>query len=181
MHGTRTRLLDRHHCVARHTCLCNDKKGQKQLRTFNEVTLIGYLGGDPEMVFTAKGTAVTRFSVATSRRWQQDGEWKEDTTWFRVTAWAGRGEYANKVLQKGDPVYVTGYIRTDRYVDREGVERSSWELVAQDINPLFSTSTPSDDPEADAVAAANAPKVPKNGKKNVPQPVGDITDENMPF
>jgi single-strand DNA-binding protein len=155
------------------------------MRTFNQVSLIGYLGADPEMRFTSKGTAITTFSVATSRRWQDaNNEWQEDTTWFRIVAWAGRGEYANRILQKGDPVYVAGYIRTNRYTDKEGIERNGWELVAQDINPLFSTASSPDDPEADGAASGKAEKPSSNGKnkKNVPQPVGDDGSEgNPPF
>ena len=70
--------------------------------SFNKMTLIGHLGRDPEMRYTPQGTAVTDFSVATSRRYTDSaGERREETNWFNVSAWNNLAELCNQYLQKG--------------------------------------------------------------------------------
>jgi single-strand DNA-binding protein len=82
----------------------------------NRVQLIGYLGKDPETRYTPKGSTVTSFSMAVSRRWRgTDGESKEATDWFNVEAWGKLGEICQKYLSKGRLVFVEGRLQTDRY------------------------------------------------------------------
>ena len=96
--------------------------------------IIGNLGRDPEMRFTQGGTPVTNFSVAVNRSWQsRDGEMREETEWFRVVAWARMAEIANEYLRRGRQVYVDGRLATRTWQDREGNERTSTELVAQEM------------------------------------------------
>ena len=89
-------------------------------RSVNKVILIGHLGRDAETSYTPSQTALTKFSVATSRRWkdQQSGEWKEETDWTRVVLW--RGENVAPYLVKGTQIYVEGRLQTRSYDDKDG-------------------------------------------------------------
>jgi hypothetical protein len=89
-------------------------------RSVNKVILVGNLGRDAETKFTPGGSSVTKFSVATARRWkdQQSGEWKEETNWSNVTLW--RAENLAPYLTKGKQVYVEGRLQTRSYEDKDG-------------------------------------------------------------
>ncbi len=102
-------------------------------RSVNKVILIGHLGRDAETAYTASQTSVTKFSVATNRRWkdQQSGEWKEETNWTNVVLW--RGENVAPYLTKGKQVYVEGRIQTRSYDDKEGRKVWTTEVVADDV------------------------------------------------
>jgi single-strand DNA-binding protein len=102
-------------------------------RSVNKVILIGHLGRDAETAYTASQTAVTKFSVATNRRWkdQQSGEWKEETNWTNVVMW--RGENVAPYLTKGKQVYVEGRLQTRSYDDKDGKKVWTTEVVAEDV------------------------------------------------
>jgi single-strand DNA-binding protein len=105
--------------------------------SFNKITIVGYLGRDPELRYTAQGTAVCKMSVATTeRRRSANGETEEHTTWFRVTVWGRQAELANEYLGKGRQVYLEGRLRLEEYADREGNPRISPEVNATDIQFL---------------------------------------------
>jgi single-strand DNA-binding protein len=102
-------------------------------RSVNKVILVGHLGRDAETKFTPGGAAVTRFSVATSRRWkdQQSGEWKEETDWSNVTLW--RQENLANYLTKGKQVYVEGRLQTRSYEDKDGKKVYATDVVADEV------------------------------------------------
>jgi single-strand DNA-binding protein len=102
-------------------------------RSVNKVILVGHLGRDAETAYTASQTAVTKFSVATNRRWkdQQSGEWKEETNWTNVVLW--RGENLAPYLTKGKQIYVEGRIQTRSYDDKDGKKVYTTEVVADDV------------------------------------------------
>src|SRR5450432_3381020 len=102
-------------------------------RSVNKVILIGNLGRDAETKFTPSGVAMTRFAVATSRRWkdQQTGEWKEETDWTNVVVW--RSENVGQYLTKGKQVYVEGRLQTRSYEDKDGQKKYSTEVVADEV------------------------------------------------
>lgn len=102
-------------------------------RSVNKVILVGHLGRDAETKFTPGGAAVTRFSVATSRRWkdQQSGEWKEETDWSNVTLW--RAENLANYLTKGKQVYVEGRLQTRSYEDKDGKKVYATDVVADEV------------------------------------------------
>jgi single-strand DNA-binding protein len=105
--------------------------------SFNKITIVGYLGRDPELRYTPQGTAVCNFSVATTeKRRNARGQTEEHTIWFRVTAWGRQAEVANEYLAKGRQVYVEGRLRLEEYTDREGNPRTSAEVNASDIHFL---------------------------------------------
>src|SRR5215467_9068041 len=105
--------------------------------SFNKITIVGYLGRDPELRYTPQGTALCKISIATTeRRKNVAGEAEEHTTWFRVTAWGRQAELANEYLAKGRQVYIEGRLRLEEYTDREGQKRFSAEVSASEIQFL---------------------------------------------
>ncbi len=102
-------------------------------RSVNKVILIGHLGKDAETKFTPGGAAVTKFSVATNRRWkdQTSGEFKEETDWSNVTLW--RAENLANYLTKGKQVYVEGRLQTRSYEDKEGKKVWATDVVAEEV------------------------------------------------
>lgn len=103
----------------------------------NKVMIIGNLGRDPEMRFTANGSAVTNFTVAVSRQYSSaDGERREETEWVRVVTWNKLAEQCNQFLQKGRRVYVEGRLQTRSWDGQDGQKRYSTEVVAQDVQFL---------------------------------------------
>lgn len=112
-------------------------------RGLNKVMIIGNLGADPEMRYTPSGSAVTNFRVAVSRtRRGQDGNNVDETEWFRVVAWDSGNyklaEICNEYLRKGSKVYVEGRLQSRKYTDKDGIERTSVEIVASDMQMLDS-------------------------------------------
>jgi single-strand DNA-binding protein len=96
------------------------------------VILVGALGRDAETAYTASQVAVTKFSVATNRRWKdQSDEWKEDTNWTSVVLW--RAENLAQYLTKGKQVYVEGRLQTRSYEDKDGKKKYVTEVVAEDV------------------------------------------------
>jgi single-strand DNA-binding protein len=132
--------------------------------SFNKIIIVGYLGRDPELKHTPQGTAVCKFSIATTeKRKNAAGEPDEITTWFRVTVWGRQAELANEYLSKGRQVYVEGRLRLEEYVDREGHTRISPEVTALDLQFLGQRN------ENTAAAPANTPPSAEAEKVPVPE------------
>ncbi|MDE2893460.1 MAG: single-stranded DNA-binding protein [Chloroflexota bacterium] len=109
------------------------------MASLNKVMIIGNLGADPEMRFTANGDAVANFRVAASRRYTtRDGEQREQTEWFRVVCWRRLAEIAGQYLQKGRQVYIEGRLETRQWEDRDGNTRYTTEVVANEMVMLGS-------------------------------------------
>lgn len=104
----------------------------------NKILLIGNLGRDPEMSYTQSGKAVTKFSLAVSRRStdRATGEKREETQWFNIIAWEGLAETCNTYLHKGSKCYIEGRMTSRKYQDRENVERTAWDVVAENMEML---------------------------------------------
>ncbi len=107
-------------------------------RGINKVMLIGNLGRDPEVRYTAGGSAVANLRIATTESWKdkQTGEKKEATEWHSVVLFGKLGEIAGEYLKKGRTVYIEGRLQTRKYQDKEGVERYSTEIVGSDMQML---------------------------------------------
>ena len=105
------------------------------MHDLNRVQLIGHLGHDPEVTYTATGTARTTFSVATSQRWKDvDGQVQEATEWTRCIAWGRLAEICAQYVNKGSRVYVAGRLHTVRWKDAETAERHARvEIVLDDL------------------------------------------------
>ncbi|MCB1554905.1 MAG: single-stranded DNA-binding protein [Xanthomonadales bacterium] len=107
-------------------------------RGINKVILVGNLGADPETRYTASGGAITSIRIATSEAWKdkQTGEQQERTEWHRVKFFGRLAEIAGEYLRKGSQVYVEGSLRTDKYTDKEGIERYTTDIVANEMQML---------------------------------------------
>jgi single-strand DNA-binding protein len=142
--------------------------------SFNKIIICGNLGRDPELRYTAQGTPVCSFSMATNeRRKDRNGEMQDHTTWFRITLWNRLAETASQYLQKGRQVYIEGRLRVEEYVDRDGKPRHSLEVFATDMQFIGSRGD-----EAPYERAASAGATPSSGGADS-QP--DLSDEDIPF
>ena len=104
---------------------------------YQKVVIVGNLGADPEMRYTAQGKPVTTMSVATNRKWTDaQDQAQEETVWWRVTVWGKQAETCNQYLAKGRQVLIEGRIRTSVYQGKDGETRHAWELVARDVKFL---------------------------------------------
>ncbi len=110
---------------------------------YQKIIVVGNVGRDPEMRYMADGTAVTSFSLATNRRWndRQTGQPVDETTWFRVSVWGRRAEVANQYLAKGSKVLVEGRIKPDPntggprvFTRQDGTVGSSYEITADNFS-----------------------------------------------
>lgn len=141
--------------------------------SLNQVQLIGHLGRDPEVRYTADGNAVANLQVATTRVWKdKNGERQEDTEWTRVVLYDRRAEIASDFLKKGSQCYVQGYLRTRKWADKDGVDRYTTEVVGTDLILLGSKPGTEKQGQASvdqiaaapaAVAAAVTAHEPRNG------------------
>ena len=144
-------------------------------RGINKVILVGNLGADPETRYMPSGSAVTNLSVATSESWKdkQTGEQKDRTEWHKVAMFNRLAEIAAEYLRKGSQVYIEGKLRTRKWQDRDGNDRWTTEIVADEMQmlggrgggggsaPMSSDSRPSSSP--------------------APQPGPDDFDDDIPF
>lgn len=127
-------------------------------RSLNKVTLIGNLTRDPELRYTPTGAAVCTLGVATNRTWVTDaGEKKEETEFHRVVAWNKLAELCSQLLAKGRKVYVEGRLRTSAWTASDGGQRTTTEIVIEDMIVLDSRKPMASGEEA---AVAEAPSVP---------------------
>ena len=132
-------------------------------RGINKAIIVGNLGRDPEVRYTANGSAVANITVATSESWKdkQSGERQERTEWHRVVFFGRLAEIAEEYLKKGAQVYIEGSIRTQKWQDKEsGQDRYTTEIVARDMQMLGSrggeASGASDDDYSSATRSATA-------------------------
>ena len=104
-------------------------------RGINKVILVGNLGKDPEVKYTASGAAVTNITLATSESWndKQSGEKVEKTEWHRVVSFGRLAEIMGEYLKKGSQVYVEGKLQTRSWDDKDGNKRWTTEVVASDM------------------------------------------------
>ena len=111
-------------------------------RGINKVILVGNCGKDPETRYMPSGGAVTNISVATAEGWKdkQTGETKERTEWHNVVFFNRLAEIAGEYLKKGSQIYVEGSLRTRKWQDKEGKDRYTTEIVANEMQMLGSRS-----------------------------------------
>jgi len=137
----------------------------------NKCMVIGHLGADPEMRYTANGSAVTTFRVATSRNFTDgSGERREETEWFRVVTWNRLAEICAQYLTKGRLVYVEGRLQTRQWDDQQGQRRYTTELIAEEVKFLGGGR------DGDRGGAFASP-----GFATGPDNEGDIDPDDLPF
>jgi single-strand DNA-binding protein len=109
----------------------------------SSITIVGGLGRDPEIRYTATGRAKATLGVAVSRRWQnrQTNEWEEQTSWFNVVVWGDMAENLSDTLSKGMRVIVTGRLEQRSWETEQGEKRSVVEIVADEVGPSLRWAT----------------------------------------
>ena len=134
----------------------------------NKAIILGHLGKDPEIRTLQNGSKVANFSVATSDTWKDKatGEKKEKTEWHRVVIFGSLADIAERYLKKGSKVYICGSMQTRKWIDKDGTDKYSTEVVLQPFNgELVMLDAPKrgDSPVADnarAPAAQNDDEIP---------------------
>ena len=149
----------------------------------NKVILIGRLGADPEVRYTATGGAVTNFNMATNESWtDKSGQKQEKTEWHKIVVWGKMAEICGQYLSKGRQAYIEGKLQTREWTDKEGHKRYTTEIVAQNVQFLGGPggergATPS----AEAGTGFSAPS-PSDFE---PTPMGEgqstQSDDEVPF
>ena len=146
----------------------------------NKVILIGNLGADPEIRHLQNGASVANFRIATSETYKdrQTGEKREQTEWHNVVAWRGLAEITERFLRKGSKVYVEGKLRTRQWQDKEGQNRYTTEIVADEMTLL-------DRPTGDRQENAPSAQTTASGQPaSRPAPVAaqdDAEMDDLPF
>jgi single-stranded DNA-binding protein len=147
--------------------------------SLNKVILIGRLGRAPEVRHMPNGEAVCNFSIATSETWKdQHGQKQERTEWHAITLYRRLAEVAGQYLKKGSLVYIEGRIQSRKYTDKNGVERTAYEIIGNEMKMLGGGNDSGQQAQA---AQAETPTPPRRQASAAPaQPVDDI-DDDIPF
>ncbi len=156
------------------------------MASVNKVIIVGNLGKDPEMRYMPNGEAVCNITVATSERWKDKatGEKKEITEWHRVVFSRKLAEIAGQYLKKGRQVYVEGALRTRKWTDKEGQERYTTEIVANEMKMLGSREGMSDAPPRESGGGAGVASGGGNRPAAAAQPAGSSFndfEDDIPF
>ncbi|MBI4876712.1 MAG: single-stranded DNA-binding protein [Acidobacteria bacterium] len=155
-------------------------------RSVNKVILLGRLGKDAETKFTTGGAAVTKFPLATSRRWkdQQTGDWKEETDWHNIVVW--RQENVANYLIKGKQIYVEGRLQTRSYEDKDGQKKYFTEVVADEV--ILVGGRPDEGAQEEGShAPVSMPRPAQRPARPSAPPAEDrsfdqgVTDDDVPF
>lgn len=155
----------------------------------NKVILVGNLGQDVELKYTADGKAVTTLSVATSDSWKDKntGEKVEKTEWHRVSLFGKLAEIAGQYLHKGSKVYVEGSLRTRKWQDKTGADRYTTEVIVSGFSGTLQMLDRRDDTNTQAAPVQKAPQAPAPAAaQSTPAadpitPVDNTFDDDIPF
>lgn len=156
-------------------------------RSLNKVILIGNLTRDPELRYTPTGAAVCTIGLATNRAWVTDsGEKKEETEFHRVVAWNKLAELCSQLLAKGRKVYVEGRLRTSAWQAQDGAQRTSTEIVIEDMIVLDSKRPTAGGEEAAPEVEEEVKKKPSKTESEeapVSQPAAaeNVNPDDIPF
>jgi len=161
------------------------------MASVNKVILVGNLGRDPETRYTADGAAITNITIATSDRWKDKatGEMKEATEWHKVAFFGRLAEIAGEYLKKGRPVYVEGKLRTRKWQDKEGQDRYTTEVIADNMQMLGSRegmgggASGSDFDSGEESRAPARSGAPSSGNRSAGKPAPTVAemDDDIPF
>ena len=147
------------------------------MANLNRCDFIGNLGSDPETRYTTSGTCVTKVSIACNEKWKdkETGDPKERTEWVNLEFWGRLGEIAAEYLKKGDPVYVSGQLQTDKYEGRDGSGTKYFTKIRVRDMQLLGARERGRAPAAQPKDYADA-----KGKDYSPPPQQDF-DDDIPF
>jgi len=153
------------------------------MASVNKVIIVGNLGRDPEVRYTADNRAITNITVATSERYtdKNSGEKKEITEWHRIVFFNRLAEIAGEYLKKGSSVYVEGRLQTRKWTDQSGTERYTTEIVADQMQMLGArNSTGGGVAYDEGHSAPSSPAAAPAKRPVAPKPVDDMEDD-IPF
>lgn len=160
------------------------------MASVNKVILIGNLGRDPETRYAPSGAAICNVTLATSRNWKDKttGEKREETEWHRVVFYDRLAEIAGEYLKKGRPVYVEGRLKTRKWTDKDGAEKYTTEVIAEEMQLLGGRdgAQGGGDDEGHSRPRESASSRPAASRAPAPtagKPVGnfDDMDDDIPF
>jgi len=142
-------------------------------RGINKVILVGNLGNDPETRYLPSGGAVTNVSLATSSAWKDKntGQEQEKTEWHRVVFFNRLGEIAGQYLKKGSKIYVEGSLRTNKWQDKDGHDRYTTEIIANEMQMLDGKGG-----SGDFTPSYNQDSQSSSGKPNPKQSSARVTE-----
>lgn len=148
----------------------------------NKVTLIGRLGRDPEVRYMSNGDAVCNFSLATDESWKdKNGQRQTKTEWHNVIMYRRLAEIAGQYLKKGSQVYLEGKIQSRKYTDKNGVERTAYEIICHEMKMLGGNGNEAPmQPAPPANQEPPAPPAAQHAPQKTVQPQDDI-NEDIPF
>ncbi len=151
-------------------------------RGVNKVIIVGNLGQDPETRYMPSGSAVTNFTVATNESWKdkQTGEQKERTEWHRVSMFNRLAEVAAEYLRKGSQVYIEGKLRTRKWQGKDGNDRYTTEIIADEMQMLGGRGGGGGD-FGGGNQGSNQGSNQGGGGEAPPQPGPDDFDDDIPF
>ena len=145
----------------------------------NKVILIGRLGRDPETRYMPNGEAVCNFSVATSETWNdRNGQRVERTEWHNITMYRRLAEIAGQYLKKGSQVYLEGKIQSRKYTDKNGVERTAYDIIANEMKMLGGGGS---DGQQAQPAQGETPTPPRRQAPAAPATPAEDIDDGIPF
>ena len=151
----------------------------------NKVILVGRLGRDPELKYTPSGAPVAKFSLATDESFKdKTGEKQEHTEWHNIVAWNKLAEICGEYLTKGKLVFIEGSIRSRQWQDQAGNKRTSYEIIANQMQMLGSKADSERTPSGGMNRPAPerpAPSAPPPSAEPVSPPEPEISDEDIPF
>lgn len=151
-------------------------------RGVNKVILVGNLGKDPEVRYSASGAAIANVTVATTDSWKdkQTGEQQDRTEWHRVVFFSRLAEIVAEYLKKGSQVYIEGRIQTRKWQDKDGQDRYTTEIVANEMQMLGSRPGGSSNDSYNQDTAGASPRQAPAGAAPAPQKFDDF-DDDIPF
>ena len=152
-------------------------------RGVNKVILVGNLGRDPEMKYTASGAAIANITVATSESWndKQTGEKVEKTEWHRVVVFQRLAEIMGEYLRKGSQVYIEGKLQTRKWQDQNGQDRYTTEVVANDMQMLGARGGEGGGGRGQGGGGGFRNNPQNQQTQSQPKPDNDFADDDIPF
>ena len=152
----------------------------------NKVILVGRLGRDPETRYMPNGDAITNFSIATDEQWRdRNGERQTRAEWHNITLFGKLGEIASQYLRKGSQVFIEGKIQSRKYTGKDGIERTAYDIIGNEMKMLGNRNDGSDSGNNNAAPPTSNPP-PAAPRRQPPQhestaaPIDNI-DDDIPF
>ena len=154
-------------------------------RGINKVILVGNLGNDPDVRYTAGGAAISNISIATSASWKdkESGEMQEKTEWHKVVFFGRLAETVSEFLKKGSQVYVEGRLQTRKWQDKEGNDKYTTEIVANEMQMLGGKPSGGNYDKSSAPPSESSSGSSRPSKAAPSRPAADenFVDDDIPF